>query len=176
MTVPLQCIWEAIDRSRASLWAEPDRHVAWITRDIVSLPKVVCRVKSSHRRPFYSHLAITRVSSYGQLNLLVETTLANLSWTDIDDTFVKMFDVSHGNRFFNSTLRDWRQFSFLFFFFFYKTAWIKKSEEWLTPENATRESNTNFRSVFLFLEESVAIWENPRVGGTALARKQQDAF
>ena len=119
MTVPLQCIWEAIDRSRASLWAEPDRHVAWITRDIVSLPKVVCRVKSSHRRPFYSHLAITRVSSYGQLNLLVETTLANLSWTDIDDTFVKMFDVSHGNRFFNSTLRDWRQFSFLFFFFFF---------------------------------------------------------
>ena len=65
---------------------------------------------------------------------------------------------------------------FFFFFFFYKTAWIKKSEEWLTPENATRESNTNFRSVFLFLEESVAIWENPRVGGTALARKQQDAF
>lgn len=54
MTVSLQCIWEAIDRSRASSWEQSGRHIAWITRDVVvSLPEVIyCASMSTITRSF----------------------------------------------------------------------------------------------------------------------------
>lgn len=61
MTVPLQCIWGAIDRSRASC-EQSGRHVAWITRDVVSLPKVI------HQASIYRYTFYFSTSSYIQRN------------------------------------------------------------------------------------------------------------